>query len=71
MCSSHVYKNYDDFGYSRESDTPVDTKEFKAIDEVRSYLVSQYKIPFTQAAGNIADFEWEDGEYDQYHFVVE
>lgn len=67
----NVYKNYDDFGYSKESDNPVDIKEFKTIDEVRSYLVSQYKIPFNQAAGDITDFEWKNSKYDLYHFVVE
>ena len=66
-----VYEYYDDFGYSRESKEPIEIKEFKDIDEVRSYLVSQYKVPFSKASGNITDFEYNNDDYDGYHFVVE
>lgn len=65
-----VYEYYDDFDYLRECDKPSEIKEFKNIDEVRSYLVSQYKVPFSTASGNITDFEYDDEE-DRYHFVVE
>ena len=62
-----VSEYYDD----REEEKLIETKDFKTIDEVRSYLVSQYKIPFSKASGDITDFNYENDEYDEYHFVVE
>lgn len=66
-----VYEYYDDFGYSKENEHPVEVKDFKTIDEVRSYLISQYKVPFSTASGDITDFEYENEECEEYHFIVE
>lgn len=62
-----VTEYYDD----RYEQRTIETKDFKTIDEVRSYLVSQYNVPFSKASGDITDFEYENEEYDEYHFVVE
>ena len=62
-----VYKYHENFSYSVESREPIEIKDFKTIDEIRSYLVSKYKVPFSKAAGDITDFRCDD----EYHFVVE
>ena len=44
----------------------IETKEFNKMDEIRSYLISQYQVPFSKVTGDITDLY-----HDEKHFVVE
>lgn len=61
-------EKWDDFD---ESEEPTDVKEFENMDDVRSYLISEYKVPFSELVGDISDFEYCPEEYERTHFVVE
>ena len=54
-----------------ENDQPLEVKTFKTIDEVRAYLVMEYKVPVIKASGDIVDFEYWADEYNGKHFIVE
>lgn len=57
-----VEEDYDD-GYSTRE---VERKEFSDMGELRSYLITEYKMPFEMASKNIDDLYWND-----YTFNVE
>lgn len=56
------YDSWDDL-----KDNASEIKEFNQIDEIRSYLISQYQVPFSQVLGDITDFYYNQ----QYRFIVE
>ena len=57
-----VEEDYDD-GYSTRE---VERKEFSDMGELRSYLITEYKMPFEMACKDIDDLYWDD-----YTFNVE
>lgn len=57
-----VEEDYDD-GYSTRE---VERKEFSDMGELRSYLITEYKMPFEMASKDIDDLYWDD-----YTFNVE
>ena len=57
-----VEEDYDD-GYSTRE---VERKEFSDMGELRSYLITEYKMPFEMASKDIDDLYWND-----YTFNVE
>ena len=57
-----VEEDYDDGYRTRE----VERKEFSDMGELRSYLITEYKMPFEMASKDINDLYWDD-----YTFNVE
>lgn len=57
-----VEEDYDDGYGTRE----VERKEFSDMGELRSYLITEYKVPFEMASKDIDDLYWND-----YTFNVE
>lgn len=57
-----VEEDYDDRYSTRE----VERKEFSDMGELRSYLITEYKVPFEMASKDIDDLYWND-----YTFNVE
>lgn len=57
-----VEEDYDDRYSTRE----VERKEFSDMGELRSYLITEYKVPFEMARKDIDDLYWND-----YTFNVE
>ena len=57
-----VEEDYDDGYRTRE----VERKEFSDMRELRSYLITEYKMPFEMASKDINDLYWDD-----YTFNVE
>ena len=57
-----VKEDYDDGYRTRE----VERKEFSDMGELRSYLITEYKMPFEMASKDINDLYWDD-----YTFNVE
>lgn len=64
----YVSKWDDDF---EESDEPEVVKEFENVDDIRAYLISEYKIPFSKLTSDISDFEYSTEERERTHFIVE
>ena len=62
-----VFKD-SDYDYD---DKLIETKEFKTIVDVRSYLIKQYNVPFDVASGDITELYFEDEHYNSYKFIVE
>lgn len=57
-----VEEDYDDGYNTRE----IERKEFSDMGELRSYLITEYKVPFEKASKDIDDLYWDD-----YIFNVE
>lgn len=57
-----VEEDYDDGYCTRE----VERKEFSDMGELRSYLITEYKMPFEMAGKDINDLYWDD-----YTFNIE
>lgn len=57
-----IEEDYDDGYRTRE----VERKEFSDMGELRSYLITEYKMPFEMASKGIDDLYWDD-----YTFNVE
>ena len=57
-----VEEDYDDGYRTRE----VERKEFSDMGELRSYLITEYKMPFEMASKNVDDLYWDD-----YTFNIE
>lgn len=52
-----IVKQYDDEDYETRI---IETKTFKDIDELKTYLIKQYDVPFSEINKNIEDISGED-----------